>query len=307
MSLPPRWRALAAESCLLTTAAIWGFAFVAQRRGLDYMGPFLFNALRFALGCVPLVPFVLRSRRAAPSRSGPALRRGVWLGLLVFGGASLQQVGLLYTTVGKAGFITGLYVVLVPVLGALLGVGVGLRAWVGAVIAAVGLYFLTFLGVAPDGRTADARTIANLGDLLMLGCALFWATHIVAVGRWAGRLPWPQLALSQFVTCALLSLGAALVSEEISLTAIRGAWLPLLYAGLLSVGLGYTLQVVAQRDAPATPAAVIMSLETVFAAVGGWWLLDEHLGGVALVGCVLMLAGMVLASSGARPPRSAPG
>lgn len=285
-----------AEAALLLTAAIWGFAFVAQRRGMDHMGPFLFNALRFGLGCLPLLPFLARAR-FEPGDGMVAIRRGVVLGFLLFGGASLQQVGLVYTTVAKAGFITGLYVVLVPLLAWLFGTRIGWPAAGGASLAGLGMYLLTLHG----GGSGGPRDAANLGDVLILICALFWAMHILAVGRWAGRLPWPHLAFSQFATCAVLSLGVAVVFEPIESAAIAAAWVSVLYAGLLSVGAGYTLQVVAQRHAPATPAAIILSLETVFAVVGGWWFLHEGMVAAGIVGCVMMLAGMILASL-RRPP-----
>jgi drug/metabolite transporter (DMT)-like permease len=339
------WRALVAAALLLLTAAIWGFAFVAQRQGMDHVGPFLFNALRFSLGCLPLIPFVMWSRtRARPDAragsvgderhgdaiagaagaAGPAavsdlgttgagasprqrgvVPTGIVLGLFLFGGASLQQAGLQFTTVAKSGFITGLYVVFVPFLGLFLGLRLGPRAWGGTLLATVGLYLLTFGGAGPGdateaggGTVAVGRAEANAGDLLMLACALFWACHILAIDRWANRLPWPQLAVTQFLTCAVLSLAAALLFEPIAWAGIAAAGGPILYAGLLSVGVGYTLQVVAQRDAPAAPAAVIMSLEAVFAAIGGWWLLSEALAPAAAAGCALMLAGMVLSALG---------
>jgi len=291
---------LAAEAALLFTAAIWGFAFVAQRQGMDHMGPFLFNGLRFALGCLPLLPFLflhLRQSRNAPEHTEPSQQRrlayhGVFLGLILFVAASLQQVGIQYTTVGKAGFITGLYVVLVPLLGLLLGTRVGPRAGIGVALAAVGLYLLT-LG---EGATGDARTTANLGDLLMFVCAIFWALHIITVGRWAPRIPWAPLAVTQFATCAIASLLVAAFTEPIRLANIQAGAVPLLYAGFISVGLGYSIQVIAQRQAPATPAAIIMSLETLFAVLGGWWLLAESLGPVQVLGCALMLLAMAMAS-----------
>jgi drug/metabolite transporter (DMT)-like permease len=220
----------------------------------------------------------------------------VLLGLVLFTAASLQQVGIIYTTVAKSGFITGLYVVLVPLLALFLGGKVPMRAWAGVGLSALGLYYLT-LHVAPTAAVADPRSAANLGDGLTLACAGFFALHIVAVGHWASRLPWAPLALTQFATCALASLVVAVATEEIDAGAIAAAVVPVAYAGLLSVGIGYTMQVIAQRQAPATPAAIIMSLETVFAVLGGWWLLAERLGAVQGFGCVLMLAAIVLAST----------
>jgi drug/metabolite transporter (DMT)-like permease len=288
-------RALLAEGALLLTAAIWGLAFVAQRRGMDHMGPFLFNGLRFALGCLPLIPFLLRRENGVNPPTEPMGLRGIFLGLVLFVAASLQQVGILYTTVGKAGFITGLYVVLVPLLGLFVGSRVDRRAMTGVLLAAAGLYLLTLHGKT-TATIDDPRSLANMGDVLMLVCAVFWAVHILAVGRWAPRIPWAPLAATQFATCSVASLAVAAAAEPIDLAAILAGALPVLYAGILSVGLGYTIQVVAQRQAPPTPAAIIMSLETVFAVVGGWWLLSETLGGAELAGCALMLVAMVLAS-----------
>ena len=287
-------RALVAEFALLGVAAIWGFAFVAQRRGMDHIGPFLFNGLRFALGCLPLIPFLLRSAGTSHIAQERVGLRGVLLGLVLFVAASLQQVGILYTTVGKAGFITGLYVVLVPLLGLLVGSRISRQVTAGVALAAAGLYLLTMVGDA--GSERGPREATNLGDLLMLACALFWAIHIHLVGLWARRMPWPRLAMTQFATCSALSLLSALLFEQIIWTQVQDAALPILYAGILSVGVAYTLQVVAQRHAPPAPAAIIMSLETVFAVIGGWWLLGERMGRTELTGCALMLIAMMIAS-----------
>lgn len=286
--------ALMAEIGLLMVAAIWGFAFVAQRRGMDHIGPFLFNGLRFALGCLPLIPFIVRSSSRPGVARQPVGWRGVFLGLVLFAAASLQQIGILYTTVAKAGFITSLYVIFVPLLGVVVGVRVSRLAGAGAALAALGLYLLTLFDT---GRVvSEPRMAANMGDLLMLAGALMWAVHILAVGRWARRMAWPRLALTQYATCAAASLVTALLVEPINLDGILAAALPVLYAGALSVGVGYTIQVVAQQHAPPTPAAIIMSLETVFAVIGGWWLLGERMGSTELLGCALMLMAMVLAS-----------
>ncbi len=280
-----RTTSLRAELLLLLTALIWGFAFVAQRVGMEYIGPYLFNAARFALGCLPLIPFVMRNTsgpltahllRAAPG--------SLLAGLFLFIGSSFQQVGLVYTTAGKAGFITGLYVILVPILGLLLKQRIGLRSWIGALTATVGLYLLSF---KPPFSIA-------YGDALVLISALFWAGHVLIIGHLSRRIDWAALAFLQFLTCSLLSTGIALFTEPIALQPLTDAALPILYAGVLSVGVAYTLQVVAQRKAPASHAAIILSLETVFAAFGGWLLLDETMRLRGLAGCGLMLVGMLV-------------
>lgn len=260
------------------------------------MGPFLFNGLRFAMGCVPLLPFLIRSNKAPRRDVQHRALRGIFLGFVLFVAVSLQQIGIQYTTVGKAGFITGLYVVFVPLLGLVLGSRIDLRSGVGVALAAMGLYLLT-LG---DSGMGDERTQTNLGDLLMLVSAIFWAIHILAVGRWATSIPWPELAITQFATCAAASLCVGLVLETISVDGIIAATVPLLYAGVLSVGVGYSIQVIAQQHAPPTPAAILMSLETLFAVVGGWWLLSESLGPRQILGCGLMLLAMLLSSIRAR-------
>jgi drug/metabolite transporter (DMT)-like permease len=279
---------LKANLLLLLVAAIWGLAFVAQRVGMDHLGPFGFNAARFLLGALSLLPLTLILRaRAGQARRGPLLRGGLSAGLLLFGGASLQQAGLLYTTAGNAGFITGLYIVLVPLAARTLGQPVNPAIWAGASLALLGLYFLSI---------SETMTI-NRGDLLQLIGAGFWAAHVLVIGRLAPHLDGLRLSIIQFLVCAALCLAVALIFERqtFSLMNLINAWQPIAYAGLLSVGIAYTLQVYAQKHAPASHAAIIMSLEAVFAALGGWWLLQEALSARALAGCALMLAGMLLA------------
>ncbi len=280
------------DALLLTTAIIWGFAFVAQRVGMDYVGPFTFNGIRFAIGSLSLLPLVLMSReqRTATNKilPNPGLKTilfgGAALGLALFSGASLQQIGLVYTTAGKAGFITGLYVIMVPVLGLFWKQQPKIGTWIGAILAAIGLYFLS---------VTEQFTI-EMGDLLVLIGAIFWAAHVLIVGWLSPRINPIKLAFSQYVACSILSLITASVVELITLSSIFEAAIPILYAGLLSVGIAYTLQVIAQRDAHPAHAAILLSLEAVFAAVGGWLILGEIISPRGLVGCGLMLAGMLL-------------
>jgi drug/metabolite transporter (DMT)-like permease len=205
-------------------------------------------------------------------------------GLFLFLGASLQQLGIVHTTAGKAGFITGLYVVIVPILGLFWGRRSGLGTWLGAILAAVGLYFLSVtehLSISP-------------GDLLVLIAAFVWAGHVHIIGWLSPRADSVKLAFLQFAVCSVLSLIMALFVETMTTEGLYGAVIPILYAGLISSGVAYTLQVVAQRRARPAPAAIILSLEAVFAAVGGWLILGEILSERELFGCVLMLGGMLL-------------
>lgn len=304
MTRPARhpWRY---DTLLLQAAVIWGFAFVAQRLGMQHVGPLTFNGVRFALGAASLLPFMIWSsrRRAGPTaaavpeihaallariwprgRTRSTLAGSVLAGLVLFGGATLQQYGVVTTTAGKAGFITGLYVIIVPVLGLLVRQRVPLGTWIGAGVAVVGLYLLS----------VRADLSIERGDLLCLVGAFFWALHLQVVGWLARRCDPVQIACGQFVVCAVLSLSAALVAETIIWSDLQAATWPILYTGLLSVGVAYTLQAVAQRRVPPAHAAIILSLETVFAVLGGWLVLGETLPPRGLLGCGLMLAGMVL-------------
>lgn len=277
------------DALLLLTAVIWGLAFVAQRLGMEYVGPFTFNGVRFLLGSLVLVPFAVRPGNLRPGAPLEAnLRKtligGFIAGMALFAGASLQQVGLVYTTAGKAGFITGLYVVIVPILGLFFRQQTHGGTWIGAVLAAAGLYLLS---------VTENFTIA-FGDLLELAGAFFWAGHVLIIGWLSPRMNPIRLALVQFATCGLLSLLVAVAFEEIHLLGLRQAAIPIFYGGALSVGIAYTLQVVAQRKAHPAHAAILLSLEAVFAAVGGWLVLEETLAARGLVGCGLMLTGMLI-------------
>lgn len=295
-------RALRADILLFVTAAIWGFAFVAQRVGMDHVGPLTFNGIRFALGALALTPLVMRlEKRRTLGYEGVDKKRlaigGGLLGIALFCGATLQQVGLAgpqlaafgfeASTAGKAGFITGLYVVFVPLFGLLLAQRPGWGTWLGASLAVVGMYLLSV--------TADLSI--SFGDLLILIGALFWAGHVLLIGKLSPGMDAVdaiKLSTVQFAACAVLSLLGAVITEEITIVGIQGAGLAIAYGGLMSVGVAYTLQVVAQRDAQPAHAAIILSLESVFAAIGGWLLLDEILTVRAMIGCGLMLTGMVL-------------
>lgn len=282
---------LKSDFLLLLTAVIWGFAFTAQRLGMDYIGPFTYSATRFALGTAFLLPFALvswRRRFFVPVSAALNFRTYFWggglAGLALFGGVSFQQVGLVYTTAGNAGFITGLYVVLVPIIGLLWRQPTTGGTWAGAALAAVGLYLLSI---------TDAMTISR-GDLLVLFGAVIWALHVHILGYSAPRCDPLMLATIQFGVCTLLSWAVAFMWEPVQWAGIEEAAWPILYGGLMSVGIAYTLQVVAQRNAEPAHAAILLSLEAVFAAVGGWIILGETMTLRAGVGCALMLAGMLV-------------
>ena len=259
-----RSNSLRADLLLLLTAFIWGFAFVAQRMGMEYVGPYLFNAARFALGCLPFLPFV------AQNASGALLPH------------------LLRAAPGS--LLAGLYVILVPILGLALGQQSGRTTSLGALVATTGLYLLS---VEPPFSIA-------YGDALVLIGALFWAGHVLIIGRFAQQIDWAALAFLQFLTCSLLSFGVALAVKPVAWQPLVDAAWPVFYGGVLSVGVAYTLQVVAQRQAPASHAAIILSLETVFAALGGWWLLSEAMSLPGLSGCGLMFGGMLVSQLGGR-------
>ncbi|AZN39041.1 DMT family transporter [Paenibacillus albus] len=280
---------------LLITAFIWGFAFVAQRQGMEHIGPFTFNAVRFALGALSLVPLMLlldrKARRTPRSPSAEsklsyrtAARSGLITGLVLFCGATLQQIGLVYTTAGKAAFVTGLYIVIVPFLGLFLKQRLNLNSGIGAVLALIGLYLLCM--------TNDLSL--SKGDIYELVGAFFWSAHILLIDHFSSKTDVIKLSFFQVVTCSVLSFIAAFGSETISLDGLSQALVPILFGGIVSVGIAYTLQVVGQKNAQPTQAAIIMSMETVFAVIGGYLILDELLGMRGIVGCLLMLTGMII-------------
>ncbi len=277
-------KALRADGLLLLAALIWGLAFVAQRVGMDYMGPLTFNGLRFALGSLVLWPVAARTEGMTRLN----WRAGALSGVILFLGAALQQAGMVYTEAGKAGFITGLYVVLVPLVGVFLGRRSGRATWLGACLALSGLYLLSVTGDFALQR----------GDALVLLSALVWTFHVLVIDRYAGRAGALRLAWMQFSLTAAFSLGGALLFESFDPRAWGGALWAVLYAGVFSVGIGYTLQVVAQKDAPPAHAAILLSLEAVFAVFGGWVLLGEALTRRGLLGSALMLAGMWVSQLG---------
>lgn len=278
-------KSIRANFLLLLTAVIWGGGFVAQRVGMEDMGPFLFNGFRFTLGAFSLLPF-LSGRRAQGSSSSwkSTLAVGSAAGLFLFAGATLQQVGLVFTTAGKAGFVTGLYVVLVPLLGMIWGDRAPFQTWIGAVLAVIGLYFLS---------GTERFTLARGDSYVLLG-AFFWAGHVQFIANFSRRHNPIRLSFVQAVATALLSFAVGFLAEDFSLPLLRQAAVPLIYGGVISIGIAYTLQVVAQQTARPSHAAILLSLEAVFAVIWGWLILQETLAPRGVAGSLLMLMGMLL-------------
>jgi drug/metabolite transporter (DMT)-like permease len=283
---------LRANLLMLIAAMIWGSAFVAQRLSLDAIGPFLFTGLRFLLGALVVLTMIVCVRRSAlaelsqrePGGARELLGAGALLGIVLAASISLQQIGLQYTKVANAGFISSLYVVIVPLLGVLLRHRTGIATWLGASLAAVGMYFLS----------VDEHFSMLYGDWYQLAGALVISVQMMLVGRFALRHDTLMLALVQFVTCGVACLVVGLVIEPVSLAVLTRAAPTILYGGALSVGVAYTIQVVAQRYAAPSHAAVIFSMEGVFAALAGLLVLDETLTARSLFGCALMLAGLIV-------------
>ncbi len=272
---------------LLLVAAIWGLGFVAQKVGMDHVGPFTYNGVRFLLANLTLLPLLFIFRDSGQSVLKGLKKTalpGIIVGTVLFIASSFQQVGLLSTTAGKAAFITGLYLVLVPILGIFLRHKIAAATWLGCILAATGLYFLC---------VKESMSIRH-GDMLELISALFWALHILLIGHFSRRVNAVQLSWLQILICSILSLATAALTESILISSLIAAALPIVYGGVCSVGIAYTLQILGQKHAPPAHAAIILSMETVFAAVGGFLIIGEKMGGHEILGCGLMLSGMLL-------------
>lgn len=318
-------KAVRADILLLLTAGIWGFGFVAQRSGMEYVGPFAFNGLRFILGSLSLIPLILlRGRNAAVSGGAASsfkqfLLYSLAAGSCLFIAVELQQFGIMFTTAGNAGFITGLYVVFTPIMGIFIGRKTGAATWLGSVFTLTGLFFLS---------AAGHLNAINPGDCIVVISAVFWALHVLLIDRLVCRIDPITLSAGQFAVCGIFALAGAFLAEPaISALAARHidpqmlssslfAWkpfpallaglssgavlfpaeaiIPVLYGGLGSVGIAYTLQAVAQRDAPPAHATIILCFEGCFAALGGALLLGETIGKWTLLGFILMLFGMLV-------------
>lgn len=287
--------ALRSSLLLFLTATIWGFAFVAQSKGMDYVGPLTFNGVRAMLGGIVLIPFVAAQSAKNRKKGIKADKRalfwgGLLCGIFLFLAGSFQQFGILYTSVGKSGFITAFYIVLVPIFGLFLKRKTGALVWVSAVVALFGLYLLCI--------TEGLRV--NLGDALTLVCAVLFAGHILVIDRFAAKADGVTLSMLQFFVNGVLACAAALIFEKPSLASILDAWAPILYAGVMSCGVAYTLQIIGQKGLEPSVASLILSLESCMAVLAGWLLLGQSLSPRELVGCAVMFAAIVLAQL---PPR----
>jgi drug/metabolite transporter (DMT)-like permease len=277
---------LRADAILLLAALLWGISFVPQQLAMAHMGPLAFVGVKFALGALCMLP-LLGLQARAPAGPGP---RWPWLmgalaGLALALGSVVQQAGMAHTTVSNAGFITGLYVIMVPILGIAVRRPARAAHWVGALLAVAGMYLLTITA------SAGMRT----GDLLVLASAFFWSIQILIIDRFALQVDAVRLSLIQFVFAAALAGGLGLLIEAPSWAGIWAARWSILYVGVFSGAIAFTLQIVAQRAAPAAHAAIIFSLEAVFAAVAGRVALDEQLTARQLAGCSVILAGILCA------------
>ena len=290
---------------LLLTAFIWGVAFVAQSVGMDYIGPFTFNCVRSIIGGLVLIPLILCLRRVnkdkfvkegveanhADAEAEKRLYRkntilgGICCGFFLAVASSFQQFGIMHTTVGKAGFITALYIVIVPILGIFMKKKVAPIVWVSSVIAIIGFYMLSISG----------QVSINKGDILVLICAVLFSLHILVIDHFSPKGDSVAISCIQFFTSGIICGIGMLLFEEPQIADILAAYVPLLYAGVMSCGVAYTLQIVGQKNMDPTVASLILSLESVFSALAGWLILGQKLSAKELIGCVLVFAAVLLA------------
>lgn len=284
------------NSCLLfLTACIWGSSFVAQSVGMDYIGPYTFNCLRFLIGSLVLLPVIFFSQQKKKNQKDRSKDRtlqkkemlcgGIVCGVVLCIASTLQQIGIIYTTAGKAGFLTAMYIVLVPVLGLFLKRKAGLQLWISVGLALIGLYLLCMKG----------SFSLNGGDVLLILCAVGFSVHIMVVDYFSPKLDGTILSCIQFLVAGLISGIGMLLSEQFDWYMVLLAAKPILYSGVLSCGVGYTLQVIAQKGLNPTVASLLMSLESVVSVIAGFLVLHEVLSGRELLGCVFMFAAVILA------------
>ena len=272
---------------LLLTAAIWGFSFVAQRVSTEHIGGFTFNGIRFFLGTISLIPLILffdNKRGYNKINSKAIVLPGILTGIFAYGGATFQQIGIAYTTAGNAGFVTGLYIVIVPVIGIFLGHKTGKNLWFGIGLSIIGLFLLC----------VNENFSINYGDFFEIIGSFFWALQILAIGSFSKKFNPLKLSFIQFATCSFLSFIPAFLFEQITVNAISQSLIPILYGGFLSVGVAYTLQVIGQRNARPSHASIILSMESVFSAIGGAFILGESMSTKGYIGCMFILGGVII-------------
>lgn len=282
---------------LLTATVIWGSAFSAQSVGMDYIGPFTFQAIRGGLAVLFLIPMSYVLEQDKPAFRKKWIDRQLWkagipAGIALFLAAGMQQVGLIDSSAGKAGFLTAMYIVLVPLLGLFFGKKLPMTAWLSVIIAVAGLYLLSGAGL----------TDIAVSDLLLIGCAFWFAVQITIVDRMGLQLDGVRLNCVQSLICALLSAMVTLFTEQVDIQAVLQCWFPLFYAGVVSMGIAYTLQIFGQQRLDPTQASILMSLESVFALIFGWLLLHERMSALELTGCALMFAAVLLSQIPKKSP-----
>lgn len=280
---------------LLLTAAIWGVAFVAQSVGMDYVGAFTFNSVRCLIGAVVLLPVIWFLNRQNPPAEQSAKEKAAGRKTLLIGGAAcgtalflasnFQQFGIKYTTVGKAGFITACYIVIVPILGLFLKRKCSSYIWAAVIMALIGLYLLCI---------KDGFSIGK-GDLLVLVCAFLFSFHILVIDHFSPRVDCVKMSCIQFLVAGILSGILAVLFENPDFSNITAAWVPLLYAGVMSCGVAYTLQIVGQKGMNPTVASLILSLESCISVLAGWLILGQSLSIREIIGCIIMFAAIILA------------
>lgn len=278
---------------LLLTATIWGVAFVAQSVGMEYIGPFTFNAIRCVLGGLVLIPVILvlkKKKETGAENQEKEDKKTLWAGGIACGvilciASNLQQFGIMGASVGKSGFFTALYIVMIPVIGIFIGKRPGIKLWFCVALAVVGMYLLCM----KDGGFTIERA-----DIMLLLCALAFSFHILVVDYFSPKVDGVKMSCIQFFVCGVLSAVGMLFTETPDISNIQAAWLPLLYAGLLSCGVGYTLQIVGQKGINPVIASLIMSLESVISALAGWVILGQVLSPKEILGCVLMFVAIII-------------
>lgn len=283
------------QSCLLfLTALIWGVAFAAQSAGMDYVQPFTFNAVRCIIGGIVLIPCIgiLKLYNKEPVRQKEREMRqktlykgGIMCGILLFIASNFQQFGIQYTTVGKAGFLTALYIIIVPFLGIFSHRRVGKKVWLGVALALCGLYLLC---IKEDFRLEK-------GDALIIICAFTFSFHIMTIDYFSPKVECVKMSCIQFLVCGVLSAIGMFIFEQPQISQILAAWKPILYAGVLSCGVAYTLQIVGQEGMNPTAASLILSMESAVSVLAGWALLHETLSRRELIGCLFMFIAIILA------------
>ena len=291
-------KSLRGESMLFLAAFIWGIAFVAQRVGGNMIGSFTFNAIRMLIGGVTLLPCIYLLRRKSNIKNGQVVTKKQWLnknkqlltggilcGIILFVASNLQQIGLSYTTASKAGFITALYIIIVPIIGIFFKKYPSITLWISIFIALCGMYLLCI---------TDGFNIST-GDILVILSAFSFSFHILAIDYFSSLVDGVKLACIQFFICGFFSLIAMFLFENPVFSSILHAWLPLLYTGVISCGVAYTFQILGQKNVIPSIASLIMSLEAVFCAIGGWILLGESLSFKELIGCTLVFSAIILA------------